>query len=264
MKFMKIIFIILIVFTFSITISAKKRQAPHITIDDLTDPKSPSYVPYPYPKNDFEIIEDLKYQLKKIYLHPNSFHSSSEKNPSPNLDEDWVKGNSDIDVIDISKVRNRFSRMSEEYTFLITLYDKKRKLYQRASLRLYGALMGGIAPSNIKNVNKLHKRKDVIKILSKSIKDKKFEAQNIKNTEYIYFEKGFATPWHRIEMNNGNVYFVDYHGKAYKKTEEKLLKGEQPLAFRYTLKKSLDKKRFTPVYDSIDDKALILERLDQN
>jgi hypothetical protein len=35
---------------------------------ELTDPTSPSYVPYPYPKNREEIIADFKYYCENFCL----------------------------------------------------------------------------------------------------------------------------------------------------------------------------------------------------
>jgi hypothetical protein len=56
---------------------AEKRK-PRLKMKELTDPNSPNYVPYPYPKNRKEIIEDLKYHYGGRLSGMNAIYLSSK------------------------------------------------------------------------------------------------------------------------------------------------------------------------------------------
>jgi len=54
-KYLSIIFLIL---SLTQIVMAEKRIKPK-SMQELTDPSSPSFVPYPYPKTNEEIIADI-------------------------------------------------------------------------------------------------------------------------------------------------------------------------------------------------------------
>jgi hypothetical protein len=65
MKKYVILFIIINLFLLSNAIAENRTRI--YSMKDLTDPSSPSYVPYPYPQNRNEIIADLKYAIHKLF-----------------------------------------------------------------------------------------------------------------------------------------------------------------------------------------------------
>jgi hypothetical protein len=69
---------LIILLTWHLPLAAQKKplQAP---LKELSDPSSHNYVPYPYPKTDFEIIEDFKYGIKTLWGHKKKFYKSIRK-----------------------------------------------------------------------------------------------------------------------------------------------------------------------------------------
>ncbi len=53
---------LLVLFALNLPLSSQKKP-PQTPLKELTDPASRYYVPYPYPKTEFEIIEDFKYGI---------------------------------------------------------------------------------------------------------------------------------------------------------------------------------------------------------
>jgi len=66
---LKNLFLLILAFlALTIFLNAEKRRPP-VPLEELQNPKSPSYVPIPYPQTREEIIEDLKYLIKNsMYL----------------------------------------------------------------------------------------------------------------------------------------------------------------------------------------------------
>jgi len=62
----KRIFFCLVLAVLSVALAGEKRHAP-VPLSELKNPKSPSYVPVPYPKTRQEIITDFEYYLKRRF-----------------------------------------------------------------------------------------------------------------------------------------------------------------------------------------------------
>lgn len=112
MKRKYISIVILIIFSSSILIPAQKRKPTRYTLEELTDPNSPSFVPYPFPKNDFEIREDFKYGIIKMRLHE-----------EPGYDI-FLLDKEDGSVDQIIRVEQRCLNFREDYYYLIQVKQK--------------------------------------------------------------------------------------------------------------------------------------------
>ena len=64
MKSIKYTVVSLLIIFFCFHLAGEERKKP-IPMKELTDPRSPSYVPYPYPRKRAEIIADFKYYCEK-------------------------------------------------------------------------------------------------------------------------------------------------------------------------------------------------------
>lgn len=253
---------IILIIVFIFPAFAEKRKPPHLTLEDLTDPSSPSFVPYPFPQTDEEIIEDLKAQLKRIYNQKNRFKFSINDDIIDIL-PGFIKENPSVEVERIVKVKNRISRMSEDYSYLMILHDKKSKHNARIVLKANGLYLGGASPSKSKPVKKLKTEKDIINIVAR-YKGSSFKKKNILKIELIAFGIGFANPMcpiFQVNMNDGSVLYVDYHDRFFLKSDEKKLKGDKRKFIN--LERMKIKRSDRAVYDSISDKIIILKNLKQ-
>jgi len=66
MKCKRIFLFCLVLAVLSVALAGEKRHAP-VPLSELKNPKSPSYVPVPYPKTRQEIITDFEYYLKRRF-----------------------------------------------------------------------------------------------------------------------------------------------------------------------------------------------------
>jgi len=117
----KLFLFILVIFILTVSGNASERKKP-LSLKELQDPKSPSYVPYPYPKTRNEIIEDLKYaiNLNRRPLDDNKSSYGQKKLLN------FLELNSDLIVAEIDKVENRRdSFVVNEYYYYIAIKDKK-------------------------------------------------------------------------------------------------------------------------------------------
>ncbi len=63
MKLSKTILIIAVLLILSQMLPAEERIPPRVTMEDLSDPSSPSFVPHPYPKTRAEVISNQESYL---------------------------------------------------------------------------------------------------------------------------------------------------------------------------------------------------------
>jgi len=121
-----------------------EKKPPQVSLKELTDPKSPSYVPYPYPKTEFEIIENFKYGVKLhfgpsevrqrsllqgIHIHFDIFLGLLEDSPDSRI------GN-------ILRVENLVVTSPDFYYYILTVIDRTGKIVGLGSIGETG-LFGG-------------------------------------------------------------------------------------------------------------------------
>lgn len=256
-----IVFILILLlwsFAAPIQLLAEERHAPRLTMEDLTDPSSPSYVPFPFPKSREEIIKNLKYQLSKMYSGKRwEISTTSYINLLPEI----VNENPGAAVGEIVKVKNRLSFMPYPFSYLIFISDLKGKYTARVAMSANGLILGGADPSNRDPGIKLKK---LSKVLEKM--ERFFKKSDVKSIERVAYGIGFATkvhPIYEITLNNGTKFFYDHRGKAYKKVGQKTLKGNlntERATFVLREKKKLNKDE-KHLFDWISQEFIILKKL---
>ncbi|MCU0289523.1 MAG: hypothetical protein MUF15_24405 [Acidobacteria bacterium] len=96
------------------------RQAP-ISIKELTDPNSPSYVPCPYPKTREEIIADFKYYTENFCGKKDGYKESSIHSYESNTDKismNIFKPEAEYKIGEIFKLGNRIPGFADDYIWL--------------------------------------------------------------------------------------------------------------------------------------------------
>lgn len=258
MKLLKTIILIVLIFACCYDLPAKKRVSG-LSMKDLTDPSSPSYVPFPYPKTREEIIEDLKYQVSKMYSQKNRWeHSISEV---INLFPELIKENSSVKIGEIVKVKNRMSTMAKSYSYLIFLSDAQEKYISRVAMKACGILSGGVHPSKENPGKKLISYDKALEKLANHLGNS-YKKEKVKKIERMALHIIFAPPsYPTVEMTltDGSVYYLNYNDHLYKKTSEKPLIGDEHSALKAETKR---KKGEWVLIDSIKDTICHLEQVD--
>jgi hypothetical protein len=120
--------------------SAAERRKPLI-LHELQNPKSPSYVPIPYPKNDKEVIADLKYFFRKELNSQENIVFSGKKFPSrEKIMRNFMVGK-DVLVGEILKIKNDVSGRERDYTFLVRLRNRENIWLSNISLDANGLFL---------------------------------------------------------------------------------------------------------------------------
>jgi len=260
-RFLITIFVVLLLFQ---SLSAEKRANP-MPMDELTNPKSPSYVPYPYPKTREEIIADIKYAIKKTCTPQQGKYNSFLSGHRPvtleiklNLLEDQPK----YKFGKIIKVKNRQSGYSMDYYWMIYILNKEdNSIAARIQLLAEGLYVGTAAyfpdekPHYVKNDREII---DMLDEYSKTIGD----TANIKHMSRIFFPSPISSPfgpfW-EIKMNNGKIYYYSLGDNTVFQVKEKLDWKKDKKGHRPNWKNLVTNLNFA--FDEIDDKIIVLEKV---
>lgn len=257
MKHIKIITAILLTMVLCQLTTAEKRVAPRYTMEDLTNPESQSYVPYPYPKTNEEIVADLKIQLKKMYSRKSWSHSLTTYY---DLLPELLKENSGVEVSEIIKVKNRISTLAHDYSYLIVITDKNRNLNARVSMSAYGLLAGGSDPSPTNNIKKTKNKVKTKKILKEKF-GMAFKEETVKEFDAIsYSTFGFASighPLYRLKLTDGTVYYMDDRDRLYTLSEKKQVRENRAAEYQQEKRKFAGKGEV--VFDTLSETILFFK-----
>ena len=207
-KYLVILFLVTCLFQFQ-PVSAKNRRKP-VPMNQLTDPSSPSYVPYPYPKNRKEIIADLLYAIDKVHrLRPGQY-IAGRRPKTIDIYLNLLEKNPVYRVGKIIKVKNRRHSLAHDHIWLILIENLEGQNVAAEALHKNGLLIGGsaILPEHDHNIQK--SENEALTIVSEFI-GKPIDFKQIKRMERMSFGPGsiggFTTPAWEIELKNGNVFF---------------------------------------------------------
>lgn len=239
------------------SIASTTRNKSILTMNDLADTSSPSFVPYPNPKTKDQIIEDLRQGIEKVFANKNAFEYSMDKTQNPL--QVFLQKNSSMSVQKIVKVENRIVEMSDAFSYLIILFDKKTKDYARVSMTTDGLLQSFAVGSQRAVVKPLKSDNEIIALLTTNTAIRSSEISNVDLMAFGVIYASSVCPIYRITLKDGSIYFIDYNENILKKEGEKWLSGDS-LAFidKETSQLKYDEKA---LYDSIDDKLIILRRI---
>lgn len=220
MRSLKIIVILFVILTLFFPVTAEKRK-PRKSIKELSDPNSPSYVPYPYPKNRNELIADIKYFYVDVSGGAYSFYIGGTPIDKI-ITSDLFSSSSTYKIGKIVKVKNRMSYLPDDYAWLIYVNDQEGDAVMRIMVRASGIVMGNWAidksefPQLPERTRKAQKRmlkvleeEDVKKILSEVLNDQ-LEDKDIKKIERVGYKSGIGdilTPSWKFTMKDGSVYY---------------------------------------------------------
>lgn len=237
---------------------AEDRQPKRLTMDDLTDPSSASYVLHPFPETREEIIANLKHQLSKLYSG-----NRWEKSITGYIDllPELLKDKPGAVVTEIVKVKNRMSFMPYPYSYLIIVSDLKGKYTARVAMNATGLLASGADPSEGDPGIKLKKFSKVIEKLGRH-----FKKEDVKSIERMAYGIDFAStvhPIYEVTLNDGSKFFYDHRGKSYKEIEKKKFNGnmrKERASFVIRERKKL-KNDEQYLFDWISQEFIILKKL---
>jgi hypothetical protein len=244
----------------------KDRLPRGLSINDLTDPKSPSYIPIPFPKTKAGITEDLMYQLSKLYSQEDSWEIRSRS--TKNLLYELVQENPDVKIVDIIKIKNRMSAFPSEYSYVIIIKDTKNRFISRLGMRACGMIACWQNPSERNPGRKLLKDEEVLERLSKYHKAAS-KKENVKKIDRVAYDITYAPPSHpvyEITMNDGSTYFVNHRDHVFKKISEKKVKGDKRSALiaennKIKADKTKQRRGDRNFLDAPNNKIIYLKRL---
>ncbi|MFH2108324.1 MAG: hypothetical protein ABII93_06625 [Chrysiogenia bacterium] len=253
MNVKKLFLTILAISIISVSGNAVERKKS-LPLKELQYPKSPSYVPFPYPKSRDEIIADLKYAIK-LHHEPGIGDKKDERD---RILLKLLEENSGVSIAEIEKVMNRTSIYPDEFSYFIALKDNDGNEVARLSLMASGLYSGGVvtASKKIKFKESFRIKKETLRGLSIFV-----NPSEVKKMERIFMGNNLApypfSPTWEIVTKDNSIYYLDYNNYFYKLRNE----------IRDVKKKGLTYKQYTSskdervVYDSLNDKILFLEKL---
>ncbi len=238
MKTIKSFTILILVLCLCQVTWGEERRKPKY-LEELTDPSSRFYLPHTYPKTREEIIVCLIYGIKDNIAKIKAFTQSStgdrlelreiiddflskikniftsrkaKKKPIDYLLSllDTVEGKSnDFKIGKIFKVKNRMAHIPHNYSWLIIITDKNKKIIERINMDATGRVGGGASIKKGFSTEFLITEKDVLYILAGTIK-KTVSGIKVKKMERVAFSSRIApqyAPMWKIVLDNDAVYY---------------------------------------------------------
>jgi hypothetical protein len=273
MKLFKYSIIVILIFTLVLPAFAAKRRKGE-SLQELSDPNSPSYVPFPYPKNRAELIADIKYFHVDLGKKTKSAYVGGMP-LSKRIAIDMFKIDTKYKIGKIMKVKNIVDWLPEDYYWLIYVMDHEGDAVMRITMQASGlAMQGGAIDKSefsrysekmiqtIKKRLKVLEEKDIKKLLSDTLGKKAIEGK-IKKIDRLGFLgrlAGFSTPLWQIHMKDGSIYYYSEKKDAvFTISEERAWKKD----YRgFWTKPALDGENpFDFIPDKINDKLIILKRI---
>jgi hypothetical protein len=221
---------ILIFISISGFVFAQRVRPARYTLKDLSDPNSPSFVPYPFPKNDFEILEDFKYSIKKMRLYE-----------EPGYDI-FLLERKDVSVDRIFKVEQKCMDFPHDYYYLFQVRQNGEIVGEQA-VDEFGLVMTGtlFETPEEKSWAKTYKDRNDVETLV----DKALGGNKIKKMDLVYRISDICKvlcPMWEVETDEGR-YFVDYLGAIWTTDYETPISQEK-ISTR-TKKAVLDEEKHT-------------------
>lgn len=192
---------------FWIRADAGERKPP-LPLKELQDPKSPSYVPFPYPVARNEIIADIQHALR--IHHGRAIGETSGKDE---LLLRLLAPDPDIHVAEIEKVANRTVAFPDEFLYLIVLKDREGNEATHLSLLASGLYFGGITASGTSRP--IADRAEAVNAFSPW-----FKVTDIKAMKRIFMANRlaaypFAPTWEIVTVDDSR-YYLDVNRDLYK------------------------------------------------
>ncbi|MCP4218839.1 MAG: hypothetical protein GY765_29675 [bacterium] len=273
MNTIKIYTALLLLLLLSLLLPAEKRP-PQIPMVELTDPDSPSYVPYPFPKKRTEIIADLKYYCETFCDGTNITTVDGKLPVTEEILMELFKADSRYTIGEISKIRNRNSNMPDHYSWLIHIMDKKGSCIMRFQLLSTGlmAAAGAITDEDLEKApprtrerferwRRVPTPESVTEILADRI-GPDFNPDNIKKIEQVAYPSTIGAsllPVWEIKMKGGTYYYYSENRHEVYAVEKKIKWKKNDKGHRPAKHSLVSHPDFLP--DMIDDQVVILRKI---
>ncbi|MBA7604727.1 hypothetical protein ES703_11853 [subsurface metagenome] len=190
---------------------ASKKPLPY-SLKVLTDPDSPSFVPFPYPKTDVEIIEDFKYGIKILFGSKEQIIAAFLRGDSDdvNLGRNLFGDNPSWKVARIIKVKDLIERSPNLHYFILPIVNKKGTRVAVGVLADCGLWMGVECRSEGLKSKPYKTKKQVKELVRRThghfIEINEMERVNIRSLEP--YSSIFSPLW-KVKTPLG-ILFVDY------------------------------------------------------
>ena len=133
----KLFVLFLILLLLPLLSSAEKRRKA-LPLAELQNPKSPSYVPIPYPQTREEIITDVKYVIKTLYPVKKDILSRDDRERRDAELHELLNKNGRLKFGKILKVKNYYHYYPEDYIILVDILDENDLLDTRMCFEASG------------------------------------------------------------------------------------------------------------------------------
>ncbi len=219
MKYTTYITAFLIIILISSPLTAEIRKA-RLPMKEFTYRNSPSYVPFPYPKNRQEILTDFKYYVQ-TYCVEGKFHQKNIDDSPFTVDiisRELMKPDSKYIFGKLIKVKNRNAIYCDDYCWLIPIFDKSGVVIMRLEMLasgLFGSASTLSKPSSQEvrqrqeKFRKVLKEEDVRKILSGALGNSinKNDINRMERMESHPRLGDSLKPIWAITMTDGHIYY---------------------------------------------------------
>lgn len=231
MIFKKLFLFIVVISFFTVSGNALERKRPlPLAMKELTNPKSPSYVPIPYPKSEADILKDLKYYLKKH--HSKNFYSTRSDGTKFKTEDinailyEAFKAKGRVKINRIIKVKTTSIYYDFEYYHLIEfVWKEKPEISFCRYIQGDNGLFQELANIEVKDINKplsnvplIKSEKDMQSYFDDTIL--KSAGTDLGENEYEWIQ--FTTsemPYFSIKTSSGK-YYIDGFYNIYKEQDQ--------------------------------------------
>ena len=192
------------------------KKPPPFSLKVLTDPNSPSFVPFPYPKTDFEIIEDFKYGIKILFGSKEKIKAALARGDDyVNLALNLFGDNPSWKVTQIIKVKDLIERSPNLHYFILQVVNKKGTVVAIGALADCGLWMGVTHYSEGKKFKPYKTKKKVKELVHRSHGHfiEINEMERVKISSSIEGPSIFSPLW-KVKTLLG-ILFVDYSDNVY-------------------------------------------------
>ncbi len=233
------------------------KKPPPFSLKVLTDPDSPSFVPFPYPKTDFEIIEDFKYGVKILFGSKEKIMAALKRGDFDyvNLGRNLFGDNPSWKVARIIKIKDLIERSPNLHYFILKIVDEKGAVVATGALADCGLWMGVMHCSE-PNKFKPYKTKKQVKELVHRTHGHFIEINEMERINVLSltpYSSIFSPLW-KVKTPLG-ILFMDYWDNVYQvEVEMPSVKGP-PLGDFMRHEKA--------VHDPLNDRTYLLRKIEK-
>ncbi len=257
---------ILLLMTAFTVVSLEAQRPRQIDRKVLENLKSLSYVPFPFPQNDQEVIADLK-QAIKVHFGPlkkqeHVVDLSGQADEGSAILYSYLKDNTSLYVKEIDKVYNYLDTCRNDFHFLVLMADKKSgEIIARVLLEDNGLYASAIITTSKTKYHPLVSLEEARSLVSPYLSGTDKKLSGFRRVVFPARLLGdFLFPLWEITTECGYVYYITYIKDVYRLESEAVLSKEE-LMSRYRPYQGLNANKELLVQDLIGSRGLVLKKL---